>query len=125
METLNLHAGWIAILLGCLSGMIIGLFFHSDEWMGGYGSWRRRMVRLGHIAFFGLGFINLFYALTIRTFELPADSATSILFVVGLIFMPTVCFASAWHKMFRHLFAIPVISLVLAIILFLRVLPWE
>jgi len=125
METLNLHAGWIAILLGFVSGMTIGLFFHSDEWMGGYGSWRRRMVRLGHIAFFGLGFINLHYALTIRTLSLPADSITSILLVVGLVFMPTVCFASAWRKNFRHFFAIPVIALVLAIVLFLRVLPWE
>ena len=125
METLNLNAGWVAILLGFVSGMVIGLFFHNDEWMGGYGSFRRRMIRLGHIAFFGLGFINLLYALSARDFGIPVERTTSILFVIGLIFMPTVCFASAWRKPFRHLFAIPVVSLLVAVLLFLRVLPWE
>lgn len=125
MESLNLHAGWIAILLGFTSGMVIGLFFHDDDWMGGYDSFRRRMIRLGHIAFFGLGFTNLAYALSVKVFSLRAEPVTSVLFVIGLAFMPAVCFASAYRKPFRHLFAIPVLSLLFAIILFLRVLPWE
>lgn len=29
-----------------LSGITLGLFFHNPQWLGGYGSWQRRMVRL-------------------------------------------------------------------------------
>jgi hypothetical protein len=125
MESLNFHAGWIAVLLGIISGMLIGLFFHKDTWLEGYGSYRRRMVRLGHIAFFGIGFINLFYALSIRSYGLAGDSVPSILLLIGLVGMPAVCFATAWRKPLRHLFAIPVISLMGAVILIVRKLPWE
>jgi hypothetical protein len=38
MVTSDLHLliGWIAMLLGVLSGAVIGLFFHLDDWAGGY-----------------------------------------------------------------------------------------
>ena len=45
--------------------------------MGGYGSFRRRLTRLGHIAFFGLGFVNLFYGLGDGAFESTFVEATS------------------------------------------------
>jgi hypothetical protein len=64
MPTLNLVGGWIGILAGVLSGALIGLFFHQDSWMGGYASYRRRLMRLGHVAFFGLGFLNIAFAAT-------------------------------------------------------------
>ena len=53
-STLNLQTAWIGFLLGCISGAVLGLFFHRAEWLGGYGSWRRRMLRLAHISFFGI-----------------------------------------------------------------------
>ena len=52
---LHLVIAWVAILVGLLSGTVIGQFFHREEWLGGYHSWRRRMVRLGHVAFLGTG----------------------------------------------------------------------
>ena len=61
--TANLLAAWIGFSLGCLAGAIPGLFFHRDDWLGGYASWQRRMIRLAHIAFFGIGFLNLGFAL--------------------------------------------------------------
>jgi hypothetical protein len=113
-ENVNLCAGWIGLLLGMASGAVIGLFFHNDDWLGGYDSWRRRMLRLGHISFFGIGFINLAYALTVKSRELPGTSTASILLVVGAIGMPTVCFLSAVWKNFRNFFFIPVGSLIAA-----------
>ena len=59
-----LKAIWIGMLLGVVSGAIIGLFFHREDWMGGYNSFRRRLTRLGHISFFGLAFVNMGFALT-------------------------------------------------------------
>ena len=47
METLNLGAAWISILLGMLSGAGHGLFFHRTDWVDGYSSWHRRLARLG------------------------------------------------------------------------------
>ena len=65
METLNLWAAWIGILLGMLSGAAQGLFFHRADWLDGYGSWRRRLTRLGHTSFFGLAFVNLAFFFTV------------------------------------------------------------
>ena len=47
---LNWTAGWGLILAAFLVGAVIGLRTHRDEFLGGYASFRRRMVRLGHIA---------------------------------------------------------------------------
>lgn len=66
MIELNVWAAWIGIALGLLSGTIQGLFFASEDWLGGYASWPRRMLRLGHISFFGIAFLNLAYASTLH-----------------------------------------------------------
>ncbi len=108
----NLTFGWIWILTGLVSGTAVGLFFYDANWLGGYGSWRRRMVRLGHISFLGTGFLNLAFAFTVAL--RPADSpgwVASWLFIAGAISMPAVCFLSAWKDRFRYLFFIPVASL--------------
>ena len=66
---LNLLIAWLWILLGFGSGMIQGLFFHDEHWLGGYASFRRRMYRLAHISFFGLGAVNLLFCLTVQNFQ--------------------------------------------------------
>jgi hypothetical protein len=106
----NLFAGWIAMLCGVISGTIIGLFFHEEGWMGGYSSFRRRLTRLGHISFWGLGFINLLFGLSLRAVDFPVINArvSSVSFIIGLITMPLCCFLTAWKKSFRYLFPIPV-----------------
>ncbi|MEE9441592.1 MAG: hypothetical protein V3V99_02870 [candidate division Zixibacteria bacterium] len=119
MENINLYAGWIGIFLGFVSGAVPGMFFYKEDWLGGYASWRRRMIRLGHIAFFGIGFINLAYALTLLTLNHPGYPITSIMLIIGAISMPVVCYLSAFRMYFRHLFFIPVLSLVLGVGVFL------
>ena len=115
MATTNLLAGWIAIVVGLLSGALIGMFFHRDEWLGGYDSWRRRMLRLGHIACVGTGLLNIAFAASVGLVSPPEVSGiASCFFVVGAIAMPLTCGLSAWRKSFRHLFFIPVVSLLIA-----------
>jgi hypothetical protein len=117
--TVNIVAAWIGFLLGCLAGIIPGLFFYSSDWLGGYGSWPRRMIRLAHIAFFGLGLINLSFALTARALGLDSGlQVTSALLIVGEVAMPAVCYLSAWNPVFRNLFFIPALSVLTAIALF-------
>jgi hypothetical protein len=109
---LNLVAAWVGFLAGVVSGIVPGLLFHGEEWMGGYGSWRRRLTRLGHVSFFGIGFLNLGFGLTVRALDLEGGLAmASALFITGAVTMPLLCYLSAWKKPFRHLFFIPVVSL--------------
>jgi len=111
----NWIAGWGLVLAAFLSGAGIGLFFHREEFLGGYASFPRRMLRLGHIALAALGMMNVLFALS----PLPtgrATSAAAALFVAGAALMPAVCFLAAWRKSLRHLFALPVVSLVLAVV---------
>ena len=112
-----LAAGWFSMLGGAISGMYMGLRFHRDGWLGGYGSWPRRMVRLGHIAFFGLGSLNLLFALSVRAQPIPAPLAdiAAAGFIVGALTMPLACFLAAWRATLRHLFPIPVAGIVTGI----------
>lgn len=118
MPTVNLIGGWLGMLAGVLSGAIVGLFFHRDDWMGGYGSYRRRLTRLAHISFFGLGFLNLLFAATSMQLALRGASLAiaSWALVAGAVTMPVCCFLSAWRKPFRHLFPIPVLAVTAGIL---------
>ena len=117
VPTINLVGGWLGMLAGVLCGAALGLYFHREDWMGGYGSYRRRLTRLGHISFFGLGFLNLIFALTAGQMFLRGLSleCASWALIVGAVTMPACCFLSAWRKPLRHLFPIPVLSLVTGI----------
>ena len=118
---INLILAWSWILLGFISGMMLGMNFHREDWMGGYGSFPRRMYRLGHISFFGLGTVNLMFFITVRSLaaaELPLHLA-SWSFIVGAITMPICCFGTAHHPKLRTLFAIPVMSLIVGGVLLL------
>jgi hypothetical protein len=115
MALLNLYVAWIAILVGLLTGAVVGMFFHEEVWLGGYGSWRRRMLRLTHISLIGTGALNFAFALSVDYLKMDAvPRLASILFVVGAATMPAVCLLSAWRRPFRHLFFVPVVSLVVA-----------
>jgi hypothetical protein len=114
---LMLIAGWAGMLAGALSGAAIGLLFHDEAWMGGYGSFRRRLTRLGHISFFGLGFVNLLFAFTHHLAAMPLAWGWTAAwgFLAGAVAMPTCCFLTAWRKPFRHLFAFPVGGVVVGV----------
>jgi hypothetical protein len=104
----NLLAGWVGFLAGAVTGALMGLCFHREDWLGGYGSFPRRMIRLGHIACFGLGLINILFALTAATLSFsPAAQLASRCLIVGMVTMPLNCFLTAWKRAFRHLFFIP------------------
>lgn len=109
---INLIAAWIGILLGFLSGMVLGLFFHRENWLGGYGSFKRRLYRLAHISFFGLAAANFFFHLTLAAvpFTRALDIASTG-FLVGAVAMPVCCLLMAHFPKTRMLFAVPVISL--------------
>jgi len=110
-ELFALNVGWSGMLMGVISGAVIGLLFHRKDWLGGYSAHPRRMVRLGHISFFGIGLINLFYAFSIEPMGLPCDDSIrgAWMLLGALISMPLCCFLTAWQPSARHLFPIPVL----------------
>lgn len=119
MEDINMYVAWMAMLVGALVGALSGLFFHKQEWLGGYTSWRRRMIRLGHISFFGIAFINFAFVFTVWYLKIDKHILLpSRLLVIGTVTMPLVCFLSAYKKPFRHLFFIPVLSILAALVMF-------
>ncbi len=111
--------GWTWILFGMVAGMLLGLGFQREDWLGGYGSHRRRLLRLGHISFFGLGFVNVLFALTAPQLRLaPGTLALAAwALVVGGLAMPACCALMAWRRSFQPAFAVPVTSLLLGVAL--------
>ncbi len=110
--TINIYAAWIGLCLACLAGMVAGLFFHREDFLGGYGSWARRLMRLGHISLFGLAFVNFIFYATCRFLDLQAGLAlVSTLFIIGAVTMPLVCYTAAFYRPVRNLFFIPVLSI--------------
>jgi hypothetical protein len=125
MESVNLGVGWVAVIAGLLAGALIGLFFHGEQWLGGYASWRRRMLRLAHVAMVGTGLLNILFSLSVGAMRIePYPKLASALFVAGAATMPLVCVLAAWRRPFRHLFFVPVLSLIVAAI-DLAVLGWK
>jgi hypothetical protein len=108
------------MLVGAVVGALSGLFFHKQEWFGGYTSWQRRMLRLGHISLFGIAFINFAFVFTVSYLNISEHVLLpSRLIIIGTVTMPLVCFLSAYKKSFRHLFFIPVLSIIAAMAIFI------
>ncbi|MCZ6743025.1 MAG: hypothetical protein O7D27_12800 [Alphaproteobacteria bacterium] len=61
---LNRVVAWLRLASGAGTGLIMGLWSFDGPvaaraWIGNYGATSRRLLRLGHIAFFGLGIVKL------------------------------------------------------------------
>jgi hypothetical protein len=114
--TLLITFAWLWFVLGIASGALLGLGFHRPDFAGGYDAWRRRLMRRGHIAFFGTGFLALAMGLTASSLS-TIDAASPVFrglgwaMVGGAVAMPAVCFLSAWRKPWRGCFFLPVLLL--------------
>jgi hypothetical protein len=117
LHSLNWIAGWLLVLSSFATGAVLGLHFHRDDFLHGYSSFPRRMLRLGHVALAALGMLNVLFSLS--PWPRPdawTGSIASVCFLAGGLTMPALCFLTAWRPRFRHLFAIPVVALVAAVI---------
>lgn len=109
---INLLVAWTWIALGFASGLALGMKFHQPDWLGGYASLKRRLYRLAHISFFGLGAVNLMFYLTTKGLAASTSvTVASAAFVAGAVAMPLCCVLMAHRPALRLLFAVPVISL--------------
>lgn len=109
-------AGWLLVSLGFLSGALLGAGFARPGFLGGYDAWKRRLLRLGHIALVALGVLNILFAMSAARIGLPAPwpGLAALGFLAGGVLMPACCVVAAFRPAGVPLFAAPVLSLTAA-----------
>jgi hypothetical protein len=112
------------MVVGATTGLIMGLWsfngpMETPTWIGEYGDVSRRLARLGHIAFFGLGMINVLLAreLTRASLNTVAHRAASVTMNFGNIFLPLTLFAAAAYHPAKYLLPVPATSVTVALII--------
>lgn len=109
--------GWFWIGLGVLSGAGLGVRFREEGFLGGYGAWPRRLVRLGHIAFFGTGILCVLLAGTLQRHELGDgwERCAAWCMAAGAVGMPVCCGIAAFRARWTGLFVAPVLAIGVAV----------
>lgn len=120
----NRLIGWASLALGAVSGLILGLWSFDGPvsiplWIGDYGDTSRRLLRLGHIAFFGLGILNILFAQEASRFKIYNRilRAASLCFNFGNAFLPPALIAAAIYQPLKYLMPFPAISILIALVL--------
>ena len=110
--------GWGLISIGFLTGAVFGLLAQKEDWLGGYASRTRRLLRLGHIALIALGALNVAWPLT--TTASDPSSLTPVItgsFLLGGLTMGPVCFLTAMCWPCRVAFVVPSTALIVGALL--------
>lgn len=121
---LNRVVGWCSLACGALTGLVLGLWSFGGPipvpaWLGPYDDLSRRLARLGHIAFFGLGILNLLLARELPTFRPGAGlrRAAARAMNFGNIFLPLSLFATAAYHPLRYVMSLPALAVTTALVL--------
>lgn len=116
--------GFTSLALGALSGMLMGLWSFDGPVpvpgvLGEYASTSRRLVRLGHIAFFGVGILNILTARELAGFGANQKIVRLIAHTmnVGNVLMPTGLIAAGLYAPLKYLLPLPTTSVSVALCL--------
>ena len=120
----NRLIGWVSFVIGAGSGLVMGLWsfegpFATPALLGDYADVSRRLARLGHIAFFGLGILNIFLAreLCLVDLAMGAKRVAAAAMNLGNIFLPLTLFAAAFYHPFKYLMPVPATSVFVALLI--------
>ena len=121
MKSSNRAVGWASLAVGAGTGLILGLWSFDGPvpvptWIGEYGDTSRRMVRLGHIAFFGLGILNILLAHELPRLSNRARRIASPAMNFGNAFLPLTLFAAAAYPPLKYLMPFPALAVLLALV---------
>jgi hypothetical protein len=113
---INEAFGWAWVVLGFVTGAMLGMGFSREGFLGGYDSWRRRLVRLGHIALIALGVLNILFAHSAGRFVFVFETAwvqvASWSLIAGAVLMPAACVLVAFVPRAKPVFVLPIVTLV-------------
>ena len=119
---LNRDVAWISLALGALSGLMLGLWSFDGPvevpaWLGGYTGTSRRLARLAHISFFGLGILNLLVARELPRCALRERGrmVASIAMNFGNAFLPLTLLAAAVYQPIKYAMCFPSLAVTLAL----------
>ena len=110
--------------IGVGVGLVMGLWSFDGpaaipEWLGAYGDAPRRLARLGHIAFIGLGILNILMAREVSSCGSPTRLHGTALCCMnfGNVLLPlTLLGAAALHPL-KYLMPLPATSVLVALCL--------
>jgi hypothetical protein len=121
---MNRTVGWISLVVGIATGLVMGLWsfdgpMTTPAWLGEYGDTARRLARLGHIAFIGLGVINILIAHELPQSALNARGRrlASRHMNFGNIVLPITLFVAAAWRPAKYAMAIPATAVFVALCL--------
>jgi len=88
------------------------------SWLGDYADTPRRLVRLGHISFFGLGILNLLLATELPRIALGnrATRWASTAMNLGNVLLPITLFTSAVYHPVKYVLPLPALAVTLALV---------
>jgi hypothetical protein len=121
---MNRSVAWTSMAVGIATGLVMGLWSFDGPvpvpaWLGEYGDTPRRLARLGHIAFLGLGILNL-----LLDHELPRSGlgargkrAAAWAMNLGNIALPMGLFAAAAWAPAKYALSIPATAVFVALTL--------
>jgi hypothetical protein len=120
----NRLVGWTSLAVGIAVGLVMGLWsfdgpMQPPDWIGEYADTSRRLVRLGHIAFIGLGTIDILIERELERSSLApaARAVASWSMVVGNVLLPMTLFAAAANRPVKYFMAVPASAVFLALVL--------
>jgi hypothetical protein len=120
----NRAVGWMSIALGIATGLVMGLWSFdgpapTPSWLGDYGDTSRRLARLGHIAFIGLGILNILLAreLVMSSLGDRGRRLASRAMNLGNVLLPVTLFAAAAWRPAKYAMAVPATAVFVAMCL--------
>ena len=118
----NISFGWIWLLIGLVMGAIMGLWSFNGPLpspVGDYTSLPRRMLRLSHIAFVGLSFLNMLFGYQVDRLVLTRKlkKSSSMLLIGGSVLMPLILFLAVFNEAFKYLLPIPAMMIIASLVI--------
>ena len=115
---LNIVFGWLWMNMGFITGLLMGLKAEQfglnlkqvgPEWLEGYSSVPRRLIRLGHVAFIMLPVLNILFGQFIDATPLTPQwkQIGSYAMIFGGVGVPVLCFAAAFYRPVKVLLGLP------------------
>jgi hypothetical protein len=105
----NITFGLIWICVGLAVGAPLARAFFEPDWLGGYASLERRLLRLAHVAFIALGLLNvvLGMALEDRAISAPSEALVCAALAGGAFSMPLCLLAAIRSRAVLWVLPIP------------------
>lgn len=116
----NIRFGWIWVLVGLLVGAVMGMWSFNGPMpspVGDYASLPRRMLRLSHIAFIALAFMNILYGYEIDKTKLTPRMKRlgTGLMISGALLMPLFLLSAVFYEPLKYLTVISATLLMVAV----------